>query len=180
MLMTTKSTLPSLQIHDGDMISGHFLETYINSPAHHTLHHLYFTCNYGQYFTWADSWGGSYRAPRPDLDPIHDAVKNMERKRKVLEREERKARKEVKEEKNVGGEGDGKLLTVGRGGEDSDSGYEGSELDMEEKCRDLDMEDERVLVPAISSTISTSLISSSSSIEGAGGVIGGSSIRRRI
>ena len=36
------------QIHDGDMISGHLLEKYINSPAHHTLHHMYFTCNYGQ------------------------------------------------------------------------------------------------------------------------------------
>lgn len=38
----------SILIHDGDMISGHLLERYINSPAHHTLHHLYFTCNYGQ------------------------------------------------------------------------------------------------------------------------------------
>ena len=35
-------------IHDGDMITDHFFERYINSPAHHTLHHLYFTCNYGQ------------------------------------------------------------------------------------------------------------------------------------
>lgn len=35
-------------IHDGDMISGSWWEKYINSPAHHTLHHLYFTCNYGQ------------------------------------------------------------------------------------------------------------------------------------
>jgi lathosterol oxidase len=38
----------TILIHDGDMISGHFFERYINSPAHHTLHHLYFTCNYGQ------------------------------------------------------------------------------------------------------------------------------------
>jgi sterol desaturase/sphingolipid hydroxylase (fatty acid hydroxylase superfamily) len=38
----------TILIHDGDMISGHLLERYINSPAHHTLHHLYFTCNYGQ------------------------------------------------------------------------------------------------------------------------------------
>jgi Delta7-sterol 5-desaturase len=37
-----------LQIHDSDMITGHPLENVINGPAHHTLHHLYFTCNYGQ------------------------------------------------------------------------------------------------------------------------------------
>jgi lathosterol oxidase len=30
------------------MINGHYLQKFINSPAHHTLHHLYFTCNYGQ------------------------------------------------------------------------------------------------------------------------------------
>jgi lathosterol oxidase len=30
------------------MITGHPLENVINGPAHHTLHHLYFTVNYGQ------------------------------------------------------------------------------------------------------------------------------------
>lgn len=30
------------------MITGHPLEKAINGPAHHTLHHLYFTVNYGQ------------------------------------------------------------------------------------------------------------------------------------
>lgn len=41
-------------IHDSDMISGHWLENVINGPSHHTLHHLHFTVNYGQYFTWSD------------------------------------------------------------------------------------------------------------------------------
>lgn len=110
------------------MISGHFLEKYINSPAHHTLHHLYFTCNYGQYTTFSDSWGGSYRAPRPDLDPIHDAIKNIERKRLLAEREERKAA--VAAALALGEE----LVNI-QGGEEveaSDSGYEGSELDERE------------------------------------------------
>ncbi|KAK7438046.1 c-5 sterol desaturase [Stygiomarasmius scandens] len=44
-------------IHDSDMITGHPLEKIINGPAHHTLHHIYFTVNYGQYFTWADRAG---------------------------------------------------------------------------------------------------------------------------
>lgn len=67
-------------IHDGDMISGHWTEKFINSPAHHTLHHMYFTVNYGQYFTWCDNYFDSHRAPRPELDPIHDALKVMRAK----------------------------------------------------------------------------------------------------
>ncbi|KAJ7498766.1 fatty acid hydroxylase [Mycena latifolia] len=60
----------SIFIHDSDMITGHPLETIINGPAHHTLHHLYFTVNYGQYFTWADRVGKSYRQPESSLDPL--------------------------------------------------------------------------------------------------------------
>ncbi|KZT01554.1 uncharacterized protein LAESUDRAFT_663717 [Laetiporus sulphureus 93-53] len=60
----------SILIHDSDMITGHPLETIINGPAHHTLHHLYFTVNYGQYFTWADRMGHSYRQPLSELDPL--------------------------------------------------------------------------------------------------------------
>ena len=73
-------------IHDGDMISGHWLEEYINSPAHHTLHHMYFNVNYGQYFTWADSFFHSHRAPRPELDPLTDALKVMRQKGLVDEK----------------------------------------------------------------------------------------------
>ncbi|KAF4613585.1 hypothetical protein D9613_007644 [Agrocybe pediades] len=60
----------SIFIHDSDMITGHVFEKVINGPAHHTLHHLYFTVNYGQYFTWADRAGGSYRQPESHLDPL--------------------------------------------------------------------------------------------------------------
>ena len=73
-------------IHDGDMISGHWLEKYINSPAHHTLHHIYFTVNYGQYFTWADSYFDSHRPPRPELDPLIEALKVMRAKGLVDEK----------------------------------------------------------------------------------------------
>lgn len=44
----------TVQIHDSDMISDHPLSNYINGPSHHTLHHIHFTVNYGQYFCWAD------------------------------------------------------------------------------------------------------------------------------
>ena len=68
----------SWQIHDSDMITGHPLERIINGPAHHTLHHIYFTVNYGQYFTWADRAGGSYRHPDSSLDPLND-IKEAEK-----------------------------------------------------------------------------------------------------
>lgn len=142
------------KIHDGDMISGHLLEKYINSPAHHTLHHMYFTCNYGQvsfraspsskkdqpltcrsscaqYFTWADSWGGSYRPPRPDLDPIHDAIKNMERKRKLAEKDQQRIEASAASASATADE----RVTVVLDGADSDSGYEGSEAEGEEVAK---------------------------------------------
>jgi lathosterol oxidase len=81
------------------MITGHPLEHIINGPAHHTLHHLYFTCNYGQvgfvrmcrvpvlsrsvqYFTWADRVGNSYRKPEPELDPLLE-VKRLSKEGKA-------------------------------------------------------------------------------------------------
>lgn len=75
------SCLSVPQIHDSDMITGHPLETVINGPAHHTLHHLYFTVNYGQYFTFSDRWGGSYRQPAAELDPMLE-VKRLEAQKK--------------------------------------------------------------------------------------------------
>ncbi|KAG1905521.1 C5-sterol desaturase [Suillus fuscotomentosus] len=65
----------TILIHDSDMVTGHALEKVINGPAHHTLHHLYFTVNYGQYFTWADRVGGSYRHPEPSLYPMLEIKK---------------------------------------------------------------------------------------------------------
>ncbi|KAH8922506.1 hypothetical protein BT69DRAFT_1220188 [Atractiella rhizophila] len=64
----------SILIHDSDMISDHPAEYYINGPAHHTLHHMYFTVNYGQYFTWADRYWSSFRKPETVDDPIHRAL----------------------------------------------------------------------------------------------------------
>ncbi|KAI0950891.1 hypothetical protein AcW1_008077 [Taiwanofungus camphoratus] len=72
----------SILIHDSDMITGHPFEKVINGPAHHTLHHLYFTVNYGQYFTWADRMGNSYRQPKSELDPlleVHTAESKKEK-----------------------------------------------------------------------------------------------------
>ena len=46
----------TILIHDSDMITGHPLEKVINGPAHHTLHHIYFTVNYGQVCSVCTAW----------------------------------------------------------------------------------------------------------------------------
>ncbi|KAF9333084.1 c-5 sterol desaturase [Podila minutissima] len=50
----------SVLIHDGEVVVE---SSVINSAAHHSVHHLYFNYNYGQYFTLWDRLGGSYRTP---------------------------------------------------------------------------------------------------------------------
>lgn len=66
------------------MITDHPLEHVINGPSHHTLHHIHFTVNYGQYFTWADRFWGSYRHPAKGEDPLN-AVLAREERRKLAE-----------------------------------------------------------------------------------------------
>lgn len=85
----------SNQIHDSDMLCGHPLEHYINGPAHHTLHHIYFTCNYGQYFTWADKYFSSFRIPAKGDDPLIAVLAQIERK-KILDAVEAAEKKGLK------------------------------------------------------------------------------------
>ncbi|GAA5948857.1 hypothetical protein JCM3765_003930 [Sporobolomyces pararoseus] len=83
----------SIFIHDSDMLCGHPLEHYINGPAHHTLHHMHFTCNYGQYFTWADKYFASFRVPAKGDDPLIAVLAQIE-KQKILEAVEAAEKKE--------------------------------------------------------------------------------------
>jgi lathosterol oxidase len=39
---------------------------FINGAAHHTIHHLYFNFNFGQYFTIWDRLGGTHRDPNSE------------------------------------------------------------------------------------------------------------------
>ncbi|KAH8551933.1 hypothetical protein BGW37DRAFT_492953 [Umbelopsis sp. PMI_123] len=50
----------TVMIHDGNYL---LRSSIINSSAHHSVHHLYFNYNYGQYFTLWDRVGGSHRQP---------------------------------------------------------------------------------------------------------------------
>lgn len=51
-------------IHDGEYLAH---DPVVNGSACHTIHHLYFNYNYGQYTTLWDRLGGSYRHPDKEL-----------------------------------------------------------------------------------------------------------------
>ena len=52
----------TVMIHDGRYIAD---SSIINGTAHHSIHHLHFNYNYGQFFTLWDRLGGSHRRPSP-------------------------------------------------------------------------------------------------------------------
>lgn len=54
----------TVMIHDGEYAHNSAI---INGAACHTIHHLYFNYNYGQYTTLWDRLGGSYRKPNDEL-----------------------------------------------------------------------------------------------------------------
>ncbi len=50
----------TISIHDGIYLVNN---TIINGAAHHTIHHLEFNYNFGQYFTLWDRIGGTWKMP---------------------------------------------------------------------------------------------------------------------
>lgn len=82
------------------MIVGHPLERIVNGPAHHTLHHMYFVYNYGQYFTWADRVGGSYRHPKTEDDPLNAILAMEDAKLKYKQEKEEMSLLDEKEKLN--------------------------------------------------------------------------------
>lgn len=54
----------TIMIHDGEYVAN---SPIVNGAACHTMHHLYFNYNYGQYTTLWDRLGGSYRKPNDEL-----------------------------------------------------------------------------------------------------------------
>ncbi|XHG04112.1 Delta(7)-sterol 5(6)-desaturase erg3B [Aspergillus wentii] len=66
-------TVWTLFIHDAEFLSS---SKVVNGPACHTMHHLYFNYNYGQYTTFWDRFGGTYYKPR--LDKFGQAQKEKD------------------------------------------------------------------------------------------------------
>ncbi|KAJ2807450.1 c-5 sterol desaturase [Coemansia guatemalensis] len=54
----------SVMIHDGEYVANNPV---INGAAHHTVHHLYFNYNYGQFTTLFDRVFGTYRKPTMEI-----------------------------------------------------------------------------------------------------------------
>lgn len=82
-------TIWTVLIHDGEYATR---SPVVNGSACHTLHHLYFNYNYGQFFTLWDRIGGSYRVPPDEM--FSDELKMDE---KQWEEQAREAERLVKE-----------------------------------------------------------------------------------
>ncbi|EYE97272.1 sterol desaturase family protein [Aspergillus ruber CBS 135680] len=86
-------------IHDGEYVAN---SPVINGAACHTMHHLYFNYNYGQFTTLWDRMGGSYRKPNEEL---------FRRETKMDQKEWQRQTKEMETIlKDVEGEDDRKYL----------------------------------------------------------------------
>ena len=77
-------------IHDGEYVANSYI---INGAACHTMHHLYFNYNYGQFTTLWDRLGGSYRQPNDELFSRESKMSKAEWERQTKEME--KLQKEV-------------------------------------------------------------------------------------
>ncbi|CUS22728.1 LAQU0S06e04698g1_1 [Lachancea quebecensis] len=84
----------TVMIHDGEYLAN---DPVVNGAACHTVHHLYFNYNYGQFTTLWDRLGGSYREPDRELfnkslkkstKTWEEQVKKMEVIKKQVEGEE--------------------------------------------------------------------------------------------
>ncbi|KAI1777865.1 C-5 sterol desaturase [Hypoxylon cercidicola] len=83
----------TIMIHDGEYVAD---SPVINGAACHTMHHLYFNYNYGQYTTLWDRLGSSYR--KPDEDLFHKEKKMSEDQWRQQAHEMEKLVKEVEGE----------------------------------------------------------------------------------
>ncbi|OTA66686.1 hypothetical protein K449DRAFT_325918 [Hypoxylon sp. EC38] len=74
----------TIMIHDGEYVAN---SPVINGAACHTMHHLYFNYNYGQYTTFWDRLGKSYRQPDEGLFQKEQKMSEEQWKKQVKEME---------------------------------------------------------------------------------------------
>lgn len=85
LLLFTFVNFWTVMIHDGQYLSN---DPVVNGTACHTVHHLYFNYNYGQFTTLWDRLGGSYRRPDDSwFVKNSDAAEKKIWKNQVLEME---------------------------------------------------------------------------------------------
>ncbi|KAI5300184.1 hypothetical protein KEM56_002667 [Ascosphaera pollenicola] len=104
----------TILIHDGEYVAT---SPVVNGAACHTMHHLFFRVNYGQFTTLWDRVGGSYRRPADEMfqrelkmcsstwnkqtEEIEELVKEVEGEDDRLYGEEEEDVKKVKESKKT-------------------------------------------------------------------------------
>ncbi len=71
-------------LDDGEYVAN---SGFINGAACHTMHHLYFNYNYGQFTTLWDRLGGSYRQPNDELFNRQSKMSKAEWERQCKEME---------------------------------------------------------------------------------------------
>jgi Delta7-sterol 5-desaturase len=91
----------SVMIHDGEYVAN---SPVINGAACHTMHHLYFNYNYGQFTTLWDRLGGSYRKPNEELFKKESKMSAEEWRRQAKEMEQMVIEVEGKDERSYGPE----------------------------------------------------------------------------
>ncbi|KAF3483605.1 C-5 sterol desaturase [Arthroderma uncinatum] len=75
----------TVMIHDGEYVAN---SPILNGAACHTMHHLYFNYNYGQFTTLWDRLGNSYRKPNDELFRRETKMGQDEWNRQAKEMEE--------------------------------------------------------------------------------------------
>ncbi|MCJ1449275.1 MAG: c-5 sterol desaturase [Stictis urceolatum] len=88
-------------IHDGEYVAN---SPFINGAACHTMHHLYFNYNYGQFTTLWDRMGGSYRKPNDELFKRESKMSKAEWERQCREMEKVQQIVEGDDDRNYGAE----------------------------------------------------------------------------
>ncbi|KAK3715434.1 c-5 sterol desaturase [Vermiconidia calcicola] len=91
----------TVMIHDGEYVAN---SPIINGAACHTMHHLYFNYNYGQFTTLWDRLGGSYRKPNDELFKKESKMSQAEWGRQKKEMERMVVEVEGKDDRSYGEE----------------------------------------------------------------------------
>lgn len=89
----------TVMIHDGEYVAN---SPIINGAACHTMHHLYFNYNYGQFTTLWDRLGGSYRQPNEELFKRETKMSKDEWERQTTEMEKMVVEVEGKDDRSYG------------------------------------------------------------------------------
>ncbi|MCJ1353076.1 MAG: c-5 sterol desaturase [Icmadophila ericetorum] len=89
----------TIVIHDGEYVAN---SSIINGAACHTMHHLYFNYNYGQFTTLWDRVGGSYRKPNAELFSRESKMSKAEWERQCQETEKVQEQVEGADDRDYG------------------------------------------------------------------------------